>query len=193
MSEQAVSISSEIRPYRFTAKDYHKMAEAGILHEDIRVELIEGVIVAMSPIGDRHLGSVIRIHTMFMQALGGQALVSVQNPIRLSANSEPQPDIVVLKPRADYYATAGPRPADVLLVIEVADSTLGYDRNVKMPLYAGAGIADAWILDLRGDQLRVHREPRVGEYQLVTALGRDDAIAPLAFPALRFQIDELLG
>lgn len=181
--------------WRFTARDYHRMAEAGILNEDSRVELIEGMLLEMSPIGNPHAATVNRLTALFIEGLGKRAVVGVQNPIRLSERSEPQPDMAILRPRADFYSKACPFPADMLLLIEVADSTLGYDRDVKMPLYAAAGIPESWIADLNGDRLRVYRDPdpKTGEYRTVLILGRDAEVTPLAFADLHIPMDEILG
>lgn len=169
------------------------MAEAGILHEDDRVELIEGEILQMAPIGGRHVWCVIRLTELFKRLPSERAFVSVQNPLHLAPGSEPQPDITLLRPSADASPTALPRPADVLLLIEVADTSLGYDREVKVPLYAAAGIREIWIVDLQGDRLRVYREPDAGEYRRIEILARGAALAPQAFPELRLSVDAILG
>lgn len=135
--------------YRFTVDDYNRMAETGILKEDARVELIEGEIKMMSPIGSRHASTVDRSDRALKRLLGDSYIVRVQGPILLDDYSEPQLDLAVLHFRDDFYAGGHPTPADVLLVIEVADSTLQEDRKVKMPLYARAGIPEAWLVDLR--------------------------------------------
>jgi Uma2 family endonuclease len=182
-------------PYRFTVDDYHRMAAAGILTEDDRVELIEGEILAMPPIGEGHAGGVNRLSWLFTDRVGRRAVVAVQNPVRLSRHSEPQPDLAILRPRADFYAGKMPEPDDVLLLIEVSDTTLAYDRDVKVPLYAAAGIAEVWLVDLAGDRLRRYREPdaAAGEYRHVEVLARGATVAPRAFPDVTFNVDEILG
>jgi len=152
------------RPHRFTTADYHRMAEAGILDEDSRVELIRGQIVDMAPIGAPHLGMVNRLTRLLPALLAGRGLVSVQNPVRLDDGSEPEPDVAVLKPRADDYESATPRPEDVLLLVEVADSTLRDDRDVKIPLYAESGIPECWLVDIIGRAVEVYRQPMGGRY-----------------------------
>jgi Uma2 family endonuclease len=134
----------------FTVAEYHKMAEAGILSEDDRVELLEGEIVAMSPIGSRHAGLVNRLNRLFSQRAGDQVVVSVQNPVRLGGYSEPQPDLALLRPRADFYTSSHPGPEDVLLAVEVAETSAAVDREVKVPLYARFGVPEVWLVDLAG-------------------------------------------
>jgi Uma2 family endonuclease len=139
----------------FTVDDYYRMAEAGILKSTDRVELIRGEIIEMSPIGRRHAASVDRATELFVTRLHGRAIVRVQNPNRLDQYSEPQPDISLLKPRTDYYESGHPEPADIYLVIEVSDTPLAFDRDVKLPMYAIAGIREVWIVDLNGSALLV--------------------------------------
>jgi Uma2 family endonuclease len=129
-------MSVQLRKRYFNVDDYYRMAEAGLFSEGERVELIEGEVVEMSPIGSRHAGCVMRSSTVLNRRFGHLAIVSVQNPIRLDDFSEPQPDLALLKPRKDFYSTSHPTAADVLVVIEVADTSADYDRNVKLPLYA---------------------------------------------------------
>jgi Uma2 family endonuclease len=133
-------MSVDLERWQFTVADYHRMAEIGIIHEDDRVELIDGEIVKMSPIGDRHLACVDCLTTELVSGLRRRAWVRVQGSIRLGGYAEPQPDIVLLKPRPDFYVGGGARADDVLLIVEVADSSLRYDREVKAPRYAQAGI-----------------------------------------------------
>jgi Uma2 family endonuclease len=149
----------------FTVSDYYKMAEVGILSPDDRVELIRGEILKMSPIKSPHAGIVNELSELLILALSGRATVTVQNPLRINKNSEPEPDIVVAKYRKDKYRAAHPRPEDVFLLIEVADSSLSFDRNVKNPLYAQAGIPEYWIVNLNDRQIEVFRSPTEGEYQ----------------------------
>jgi Uma2 family endonuclease len=136
------------------------MGEAGILHEDARVELIDGEIIDMSPIGSRHSGTVNQLSRLFERAIDEHAIVAAQNPFVLGNDSEPQPDIALLKPRDDFYTRSHPRPDDVLLLIEVADTSAPYDRTVKIPLYAQHGIPEVWLLDLPHKRLEVYRTPR---------------------------------
>jgi Uma2 family endonuclease len=178
---------------RFTVDEYECMGRAGILHEDERVELIEGEILEMPPIGSSHGGHVYRVQRWFERRLGDQAFVFVQNAVRLSGSSQPQPDIAILKPHDDLYIPSLPEPADILLVIEIADSSLAYDRDVKMPMYARADIAEAWLVAVQPKQLMVHRRPRNGRFQDISLheLGAD--VTPLAFPDLVVLVSDLLG
>jgi len=141
------------------------MADPGILTEDDRVELIEGEIVDMPPVGSLHAGNVNRLNNLFVGRLSGHAIVSVQNPIHLGLYSAPQPDIALLKPRADYYARAHPEPKDILLVVEVSDATLPYDGEVKLPLDARSSIPEVWIVNLVDHRLEVYWEPSPEGYQ----------------------------
>jgi Uma2 family endonuclease len=138
---------------------FHRMGETGILGPADRVELIDGEIIDMSPIGVLHAAIVARLASYFSQQLGARAIVWCQNPLRLDDISEPEPDIVILRPRADFYTTAHPGPADVLLVIEVADSSLAYDLGTKVPLYARHGIPEVWVIDAATRQTSVFRRP----------------------------------
>ena len=167
----------ERRP--LTVVDYHRMGEAGILSEADRVELIEGELVVMSPVGSRHVDTVNALTRLLVSAVGDRGLVSVQNPIRLDDRSEPEPDVAVLRPRADDYRAALPTPPDILLVIEVSDSTLAYDRAVKAPLYAVHGLPEMWIVDLVGRKVEVHRKPAGGLYTDVSRVGAGDTLEPV--------------
>lgn len=178
---------------RFTVDEYYCMAEAGILREDERVELLEGDIFVMSPIGSRHAACVKGLLRWFVLRVGDRAIVGVQDPIRLSAHSEPEPDIVLLRPRHDLYASGHPGPADVLLLIEVADTTLAYDRGVKLPTYARSGIPEVWIVDLQGERVEVYRDPVGGRYRQAQVHARGAALTPGAFPDLTLPVDDILG
>lgn len=169
------------------------MVEAGILSEADRVELIDGEVFEMSPIGKRHaacVGLLTRVLTLLLQHA---ALVWVQNPIRLDNYSEPQPDLVVLKFRPDFYRNSLPAPEDVLLVIEVSDTTLEYDRKVKVPLYARAGISETWLVNLPEERVEVYADPSDGAYRTINSYGRGDELQSLALAALRLSVAEVLG
>lgn len=158
-------LESPIVRHRLSVDDYQRMGEAGILGEQDRVELIDGEIIDMSPIGAPHAGAVNRLANRIKTALGEGAIVSTQNPIRIDRFNEPEPDIAVLLPRDDFYASAHPGPGDCLLVVEVAETSLRYDREVKLPLYARAGIPEVWLLDIAGRTLWIHTEPADGSYR----------------------------
>ncbi len=178
---------------RFTVAEYHVMAQAGILGEDDQVELIDGEILQMAPIGRRHASCVARVSHLFEQATRGAVIVWSQNPIALGEHSEPQPDIALLRPRADFYASALPTPDDILLLIEVAESSLEYDRRVKLPLYARSGVPESWLVQLDRDQITVHRDPSPTGYQTVQTVRREERLTILALPDLELTADDLLG
>jgi Uma2 family endonuclease len=169
------------------------MAVAGILTEDDRVELIEGEIVEMPPIGSRHAACVKRLNRLFSSRVGDLAVVLVQDPIRLSDVAEPEPDLALLEPRADFYAAAHPGPAEVLLVVEVADTSVGYDRSVKIPLYARAGIRELWLVDLERERIEVLRQPAAGGYRSVRTYRRGAQLTVEALPGPEFPVDTILG
>jgi Uma2 family endonuclease len=184
---------TEIIKKRFTVDEYYRMVEVGILQPKERVELIDGEIVEMSPIGHRHGVRVIRVNTLFIKAFGDRAVVGVQTSIRLNDWTEPEPDLVVFKHRSDFYAGKKPTPQDILFVMEVADTSLRYDRNVKVPLFAAAGIPEVWVEDAKNDVLYVYRDPRGGTYAVTIEAQRGDFVSPIAFPDIQFSIDHLLG
>jgi Uma2 family endonuclease len=161
---------------RFTTHDYHLMAEAGILGEDDRYELIDGEIVEMAAIGAKHANYINRLNLYAVRELGATYVISVQNSVQLSIDHEPQPDLMILRWRDDYDDRI-PTPDDVMLLIEVADSTLQYDRKVKLPLYARAGIPEVWIVDVNGQRLTRYSQPEDGIYQVVRRAKRGQALA----------------
>src|SRR5262245_48935979 len=171
----------ERRRRLFTRKEYHRMGEVGILKPKERVELIHGEIVEMSPIGPRHIAFVNSLNELLVLRLGGRALVSVQNPVALDEYSEPEPDLAVLR-RRDNYKHAEPATEDVLLLIEVADTSLAYDRRVKLELYAEAGVPEYWVIDAAAEIIEVHREPGPGGYTVSQRMAGEAVIAPAAFP-----------
>lgn len=182
-----------LQTHRFTVDEYYKMGEAGIFTEDDRVELIGGEIVEMPPISSPHGGGVNRLLNAFLPVqLAGQAVISVQNPLRLSTYSEPVPDLVVLRPRDDFYATSHPTPQDVLLLIEVAQTTQQYDRRVKMPLYAREGVPEVWLIDLPAHALDAYRDPSPEGYRTVQRFRAGEQISPQALPDLVLAVEELL-
>jgi Uma2 family endonuclease len=169
------------RKHRITVDEYYRMAEVGLLAPDARVELIEGEIIDMAPIGTDH-GSVVDVLTrLFIRALGDQAIVRTQGAILLDQRSMPQPDLAVLAPSSDDYRRTHPTPANIWLVIEVSDSTLRYDRKVKVPLYARHGIPEVWIVDLPDGELHWYRGPRDGGY---TEQGSSDTPGTMPLTAL---------
>jgi Uma2 family endonuclease len=186
-------MSLQVAKRCFTVAEYRRMVEAGILSEEDRVELIDGEVFEMSPIGNRHaacVGVLTRVLTLLLQHV---ALVWVQNPIRLDNYSEPQPDLVVLKPRPDFYRKSLPTPEDVLLVIEVSDTTLEYDMKVKVPLYARAGIPEAWLVNLTGERIKAYADPAEGAYQTITSYARGEKLQSRSLAALRVSVADILG
>ncbi|MEA2600207.1 MAG: hypothetical protein QOF89_1199 [Acidobacteriota bacterium] len=177
----------------YTVTGYYALLDAGILHEDDRVELIEGEIRPMPPIGSPHAGGVNRLASLFFGKLTGRAVVSVQNPLRLSEISEPEPDLLLLRFREDFYASRHPQPGDVLLLIEVADSSLEFDRRTKSRLYARHGVPEVWVQNLEGAALEVYRDPSPQGYRDVRTLRRGDRISPLTFPDLVLEVSAILG
>src|SRR5207237_1757760 len=149
-----------LKTHRFTVDEYHRRGEVGIFSEDDRVELLAGEIVEMSPLGPLHAGTVDRLTALFASRLGAEVIVRVQNPLLLrTEDSEPQPDVVLLRLRTDFYARSHPEAQDVYLVIEVADTSMVTDREVKLPIYARAGVPEVWLLDVAAQRVEVHRHP----------------------------------
>lgn len=195
LPEQCSTIAkrrSIVAKRRFTVEEYYRMAEVGILRHDERVELIEGEIIEMAAIGSKHAGCVKRLNRLLVRGVGDRGLVQIQDPARLSDLSEPEPDVTVLRPRPDDYMTSHPGPADVLLLIEVADTTVGYDRGTKAPLYALAEIPEYWLVDIPADEFEVYRDPSPDGYREVRRYSRSDILHPLAFPDLAVSVAEIL-
>src|SRR5688500_13061796 len=188
-----MAIEVEIPRRRFTVDEYHRMAEVGIFHPDERVELIEGEIVQMAPIGPRHAGCVINLNQLFVTRLGGRAVVSPQNPVVILPRSEPQPDLVLLRPRAVSYSRELPASRDVVLAVEVADTTVRFDRIVKARLYARAGIAEFWLCLAADGVVEVYRGPSPDGYADVTRHGPGHAVSPLAFPDVSFAVTDFFA
>jgi Uma2 family endonuclease len=186
-------MSVQIARRLFTVAEYNRMGEVGIFTEDTRVELIEGQVVEMSPIGRRHAACVGRLTNLFSRLLAEKAIVWVQNPVVLNDYAEPQPDVALLRRREDFYERSLPSPGDVLLVVEVADTTLDYDRQIKVPLYARAVISEVWVVNLVDEQVEVYTRPADGAYQSVSRHGRGEAINSSGALNLAVSVDEILG
>jgi Uma2 family endonuclease len=185
--------SVQVNRRSFTVAEYERMGQFGIFSEDVRVELVCGEIIDMSPIGERHAACVDFLTQLITLRLRRSVIVRVQNPIQLDDYSEPQPDITVLKPRDDFYRHAHPRPEDVLVVIEVSDTTLEYDRNVKVPLYARAGIPETWVVNLPEERIEVYSDPAGGEYQTVRSYVRGKRLQSHTLAALRVSVSKVFG
>lgn len=183
--------TKEVARRRFTVHEYHQMAEAGILHEDDRIELLEGELVEKAAIGSSHFACVNALNRLLMRSVGDEYVVSVQNPVRLDERNEPEPDLAVLLAR-DYRESL-PGPGDVLFLIEVADTTLSYDRDVKLPLYARSGVPEVWIVDLEGELVERHTGPSGGIYRHLERARRDETLASAALPELALDVNSVLG
>ena len=186
-------MSAQLEPRRFNVTEYYQMAEAGILKPDDRVELIEGEIIKMSPIGSPHAACVSRLVRFLPRAIGETAILSVKNPVRLDDFSEPVPDIALPKPRQDYYAARQPLPADALLVVEVADRSLLKDRNIKVPLYARAGITEVWLVNIPKETIEVYSESHNGKYRKCQKYKRGETVASQTVKGLSLTVNEILG
>ncbi len=179
--------------FKLTVEQYHRMAELGILREDERVELLDGELIAMPAIGSLHGGLVSRLTRLLVQRGGDRVVVSPQNSLILSDVSEPQPDFAVLQWRADDYTSRTPAAANALLVIEVSDSTLRYDRDVKRRFYAEAGVREFWVIDVHARQILVHRDPAGQLYRSAQTLTVGDTAVCQALPQISIGVDELFA
>ena len=180
--------------HKFTSAEYQVMGDTGILTRDDRVELIEGEIVLMPPMLNPHASILRRLDRLFMRLLTeDQATVQCQCPIYLPNDQEPEPDLVLLRPRPDFYYQAHPMPQDVLLALEVSESTLRYDRAVKAPLYALHRIPEYWIVNIPGQAIEVHRSPDLGAYRETAVLTHGSTLTPLTFPHLSIPASDILG
>ena len=186
-------MSVQIQRRWFSVEEFDRMIRSGILTEDERVELIEGEIVKMSPIEKLHAACVKRLTAFFYRLVGQQATIGVQDPVHLNDFSRPQPDLALLKPRDDFYAQAHPVPDDILLIVEVADTTAASDRAVKVPLYGRAGIPVVWLVDLQKDLIDIYARPADGAYQESREAGRGDTLTLESLPVFKLEVDEILG
>ena len=182
----------------FSLDEYQRMGTTGILGEDDRVELIEGEIVEMTPVGSGHAATVKRLNRLLTSQVGAKGIVSVQDPLRIPgegslADSEPQPDLMVLAPRDDFYAEAHPTPSDVLLLVEVGDTSLAFDRDVKLPLYAAGGVQEVWLVSLPDKTVEVHREPVRHSYRWTRRAFPGDLLEPEGLPGVKVAVEEIFG
>lgn len=196
MTTQTASIPVEaaLTPQRrrFTVAEYYALAEAGILAHTERVQLLNGEIIVMPPIGNRHASGVNWSNEALISTLAGRANVSIQNPVRLDDGSEPQPDIAVLRRREDFYVAAHPGPEDVLLLIEVSDTTIEFDRNEKLPLYARAGIPEVWIANLSDRRVEAYTEPVDGAYANIRHFEVGESVTPRHFPDIALPVERII-
>jgi Uma2 family endonuclease len=186
-------MSVHVSRHRFSVEAYSRMAECGILPRDARVELLDGEIVEMAPIGHRHAACVDWLTQALATGVSGRAIVRVQNPVRLGSRSEPQPDLALLRFRPDFYRSGHPGPAEVMLVVEVGDDSVDFDREVKPPLYAAAGIPEFWIVDLLAEHIDVYQGAGPQGYAQVTRGLRGDRISPASLPDLVLEVSAVLG
>ncbi len=175
--------------YRWTVEEWRKLGEAAIFDQEDRVELLNGEIIIMSPIGYRHSLAVNKLNKFFVLRAQDRYLVSPQNPVVLDDISEPQPDVVLIAPEWETHATDNPRPAEVLLLIEVADSSLPYDRAEKLRAYAQRNIMEFWIVNLRDDVIETFREPAGDRYGKIAIFARGQSVTPVAFPDLTVPVN----
>jgi Uma2 family endonuclease len=191
--EEVSEMDVAVQRYRFTVDQYHELAKAGILSEECRVELIDGEIIEMSPIGAEHMYCVAYLTAAFIRGLADRAVIWPQNSLRLGEHSEPEPDIVLLRPPLERYRAIIPWTADALLVVEVADTSLRYDRELKLPRYAATGVPEVWIVDLNGGAVEMYRGPTSDGYRTRARSLRGEEIAAAAFPDLHLPVSEILG
>ena len=189
---RGIAMNDWIPRHRITVDDYYRMAEVGILAPDAQVELIEGEIIDLAPMGPRHGGTVMQLNHLLQSAVGDFAYALVRLVIRLSDISEPQPDFALVKRRSDFYKKKHPGPADTFLIIEVSESSLRYDRQVKAPLYARHGVPEYWTIDLKGRQITFFRSPESGQYADVTSTRAPGVVAPVALPEVQIDLAHVL-
>ena len=181
------------RSHRVTALEFFRMGEAGVLDPEARIELIEGEMIDMPPIAPPHAGRTKRLTLLLIEAIGRRAIVSTQDPIVLGDLSAPQPDVALLKPRDDFYTSEHPRAEDVLLVIEIADSSVRYDRDRKLPLYARFGIPEAWLIDIPARAIWVYRDPEDGNYRRSFELAAPYRIGPSMLDGVELELGEMVS
>lgn len=186
-------IAPPVTRKRFTTREYEQIIAAGVIAEDDRVELLEGEIVEMSPLGPRHAACVARLTSQLYKLGYADIIIRVQDPVRLADYSEPQPDIAVVQRRADYYSDSHPEPEDILLLIEVAETSLSYDRDLKLPLYARASIPEVWIVALLPQVIEVYRSPGDNGYDETQQFRRGDSLSAINLPELALTVDAVLG
>ena len=174
-----------------SAEEYLRMGAAGVFAPEARLELIEGEIIEMAPIHPPHAGRVMKLNELFVQRAGGRAIVLVQSPLIISGRSVPQPDLALLRPRADYYSRSHPTVSDVFLVVEVADTTLAFDVGTKVPLYARCGIPEAWVVDVNESAIHVFRDPDERGYRSASAARVPERVVCAALPEVAVEVAEL--
>ena len=180
-------------PYKFDVHQYREMGKAGILMKEDRVELIRGEIVAMSSIGNEHMATVDSSNMFWAQAMAGRAIVRIQGSVRLDDFNEPQPDVALLKDRDDFYRSRSAGPSDIFLIVEVSDSSLAYDRGVKLSLYAEFGIPEVWIANIPARTIEAYTDPSGGEYATRRTFHPGQTVSPAAFPDVALPVADVIG
>ncbi len=185
-------IAVAIKPTRkqFTVEEYYQLSELGMLG-DGKTELIDGDIIYMAPMGTRHAGYIGRLLKIFFKALGDRVLITAQTPVRLNGRLQPEPDLSILKPRRDDYIKSPPQTQDIYLLIEVSDTTIDNDRNVKSVVYARAGIIELWIIDIEAQLVEVYRNPNTNGYESIQQFRSGESISPLSFPDIVISVDAI--
>lgn len=191
--EMEKTIAPPVVRKKFRSDEIHKMIKVGILPEESGWELIRGEIVRRMSIGSKHVGTVIKIGKLFERKIGEDVLVSTQNPVHLDEYNEPEPDVALLKPRGDFYTESLPTPTDVLLLVEVSDSTVEYDREFKKILYAEAEVAEFWLVNLKNNTIECYTSPKNGNYRLAKILEKGETIKSETIEKLTLQVEEILG
>lgn len=191
--ETTIDTPVQYSPHRFTVDEYYRMAEAGILDEDDRVELIDGQILVMEPISSEHGGHTRVLTHLFMPLVGDRAIISIQSPIQIDRFNHPQPDVVLCRPRDDFYKRSHPAPSDILLLIEVAWTSAARDRRLKIPLYGRAGILEFWLIDIPNRTLEVYTSPSDDGYDRVARLRAGETVRPVAFGDLEIRIEDVVS
>lgn len=191
MPDQTRGILEYPQRHAVSATEYLRMGDAGVFGPEARLELIEGEIVEMTPIGSRHAGAVKTLTRLLVRLAGDRAVVSVQDPVVLGDQSVPQPDLALLEPRADSYSAAHPTAANILLAIEVADTTLAFDIDTKVPLYARAGVPEVWLIDVKEQTIRAYRDPSASGYKTSFTVAGEGSVASLVLPVVRVVVSDL--
>ena len=190
--EQLVT-TTPVRPRRFTTSEFHKMVEAGILPEESGWEVIDGYLIDKMTIGSRHASVVKRLNKVLSNLLGDRYIIGIQDPIHIDDFNEPEPDISVLRSRDDFYSESHPGPDDVVLAIEISDTSANYDRNVKLSLYAKAGLAEVWLIDAANGCVEQFSSPVAGQYVTLTRYCSDETLHSVSISELAIEIDTILG
>ncbi len=193
MTVEQIELISPVTRKRFRVEEFHKMTELGILPEESGWEIVDGYLIDKMSIGSKHASTVKRLNRILTKLVKDNAIVSVQDPIRLDDYNEPEPDIALLKPREDFYSKNHPLPQEILLLIEVSDSTIEYDRKIKKTLYAKAGITEFWIINLQDDTLEFYSQPKNGNYRLARILESGETLKLNSIENLTLTINEILG